>query len=266
VTRPVSSAEPEPPIARSLAFDRVAETYDETRGGEPRGRRFAPEVARFLDPSKPVLEIGVGTGVMALGLRELGFDVLGVDLSLPMLRAAARRNGPRVAAGDARRLPFPEGSFDQAYSVWVLHVVGDMPGVLREVGRILRPGGRYVVVPAVGDSPADPIGAAIRTMQRGLDPKGLRDDGEARLRALAPAAGLRVVERHTWALHDYDESPAEALRKIESRSYSILWDVTEEEWERFVVPAIETLRSLPDPDRPLERQSTNELLVLERVS
>jgi SAM-dependent methyltransferase len=170
-----------------------------------------------------------------------------------------------VAAGDARRLPIPDASFDQAYSVWVLHVVGDVPGVLREVGRVLRPGGRYVVVPAVGDSPGDPIGAAIRAMQRGLDPHGVREDGEARLQALAPTAGLRVVTRHSWALHDYQESPAEALRKIESRSYSILWDVTEEQWARFVVPTIEALRALPDPDRPLERQSTNELMVLERV-
>jgi ubiquinone/menaquinone biosynthesis C-methylase UbiE len=81
-------AEGDPAAARSLAFDRVAETYDQTRGGEERGRRFATEVATFLDPSRPVLEVGVGTGVMALGLRELGFDVLGLDLSLPMLRAA----------------------------------------------------------------------------------------------------------------------------------------------------------------------------------
>jgi ubiquinone/menaquinone biosynthesis C-methylase UbiE len=253
----------EPAPARSLAFDRVADTYDATRGGEDRGRRFALEVARFLDPERPTLEVGVGTGVMALGLTELGFRVVGVDLSLPMLRAAVRRVGHRVAAADARRLPFPDASFDQAYSVWVLHVVGDVPGVLREVSRVLRPGGRYVVVPAVGDRPGDPIGAAIRTMQRGLDPTGTRNDGEARLRALAPAAGLRVVTRHSWPVHDYEESPAEALRKIETRSYSVLWDVTDEQWVRFVVPTIETLRALPDADVPLERASTNELLVLE---
>jgi hypothetical protein len=102
-------------------------------------------------------------------------------------------------------------------------------------------------------------------MQRGLDPQGIRDDGEPRLRAIAPSAGLRVVARHTWALHDYDESPAEALRKLESRSYSILWDVTDEQWERFVVPTIEALEALPDRDRPIERTSTNELIVLERA-
>ena len=112
----------------------------------------------------------------------------------------------------APRLPFADGSFDQAYSVWVLHVVGDVAAVLREVGRVLRPGGRYVVVPAIGDNPSDPIGAAIRTMQRGLDPQGIRKDNEERLRALGPEAGLRVLARHSWSVHDYPETTAEALR------------------------------------------------------
>jgi SAM-dependent methyltransferase len=252
-------------VTRSLPFDRIAESYDETRGGEDRGRRFAQELARFLDPALPVLEVGVGTGVVALGLTELGYDLVGVDLSFPMLQAARRRVGPSILQCDARRLPFADGSFDQAYSVWVLHVVGDVEAVLREVGRVLGPGGRYVVVPAVGDNPSDPIGAAIRTMQRGLDPRGIRKDNEDRLRALGPEAGLYVVARHSWPLHDYAETPAEALRKIETRSLSILWDTTDEQWDRFVVPTIATLRALPDPDQPVMRTSTNELVVMEKV-
>jgi ubiquinone/menaquinone biosynthesis C-methylase UbiE len=251
-------------VTDSLPFDRIAHSYDETRGGEDRGRRFAAELARFLHPALPVLEVGVGTGVVALGLGELGYHVVGVDLSLPMLETAKRRIGPRVAQADARRLPLADGSFDQAYSVWVLHVVGDVAAVLGEVGRILRPGGHYLVVPAVGDTPSDPIGVAIRTMQRGLDPHGIRDDKEARLRVLGREARLRVVARHAWPLHDYAETPAEALRKIETRSYSMLWDVTDEQWERFVVPAIAALRALPDPDQPVMRTSTNELIVMER--
>ncbi len=253
------------PLTQSRPFDRIADTYDETRGGEERGRRFAAELAHFLDPELPVLEVGVGTGVIALGLRELGFRVIGVDLSLPMLEHAKRRIGPGVVQGDARRLPFADASFDQVAAVWVLHVAGDVGGVLREIGRVLRPGGRCVVAPAVGDSPSDPIGAAIRTMQRGLDPQGLRLDSEERLRALGPEAGLRVVARHSWPLHDTAETPSEVLKKIETRSFSMLWDVTDEQWQRFVVPAIEVLRALPDPDQPVQRTSTNELVVLEKV-
>jgi ubiquinone/menaquinone biosynthesis C-methylase UbiE len=183
-----------------------------------------------------------------------------------MLRTAKRRIGSRVLQGDARRLPISDESFGQAYSVWVLHVVGDVAAVLREVGRILRPGGHYVAVPAVGDNPTDPIGAAIRPMQRGLDPEGIRDDKEERLRALCPEAGLRVVARYSWSVHDYAETPAEALRKIETRSYSMLWDTTAEQWDRFVLPTIVALRALPDPDKQVMRTSTNELAVMEKVS
>lgn len=251
-------------MSRSLPFDRIAESYDETRGGEDRGRRFARELASLLDPTQPVLEVGIGTGVVALGLKELGHRVFGADLSLPMLRRAVDRIGPRVAVADARALPLADGSFQQAYSVWVLHVVGDMAEVLREVARVLRPGGRYLVVPAIGERPSDPVGRPIWDMQRMLDPEGSRADHEERLGALAPGAGLRLVEIRSWPLHDYEETPAEALRKIESRSYSILWDVTEEDWRRAVVPAIEVLRSLPDPDRPVRRTSTNRLVVLEK--
>lgn len=252
-------------MSHSLPFDRIAESYDETRGGEERGRRFAAELARFLDPAGPVLEVGVGTGVVAMGLAGLGYRVAGVDLSLPMLEAARRRIGPRVVRGDARRLPMADASFDQAYSVWVLHVVGDVKGVLAEVSRVLRPGGRYLVVPAVTERPSDPVGQPIWDMQRSLDPEGIRVDHEGRLGALGADAGLRVVEVRSWPLHDDEESPAEALRKIQTRSYSILWDVDQDRWERFVVPAIAALHSLPDPEQPVPRTSTNRLVVMEKA-
>jgi SAM-dependent methyltransferase len=252
-------------VSRSLPFDRIAQSYDQTRGGEDRGRRFASELAGFLDPDLPVLEVGVGTGVVALGLTELGRRVVGVDLSLPMLENAKRRIGPRVLQADARRLPFADGSIDQAYSVWVLHVVGDVGGVLKEVSRVLRPGGTYLVVPAIGDRPSDPVGRPIWDMGRGLDPEGVRADHEGRLESLGEDAGMRVVEVRAWPLHDYEESPAEALAKIESRSYSSLWDVSEEQWERHVAPAIEALRALPEPEQPVKRTSTDRLVIMEKV-
>jgi SAM-dependent methyltransferase len=251
-------------VSRSLPFDRIADTYDQTRGGEDRGRRFARELEGELDRSAPVLEVGIGTGVVALGLRESGYSVVGLDLSLPMLAAARSRVGGRVAAGDARRLPLRSGSFEQAYSVWVLHVVGDVAGVLGEVGRILRPGGRYLVVPAMGDRPGDPIGSVLWDMQRALDREGNRNDQEDRLVRLAPAAGLRVVDSRTWAPFDYEESPADAIRKIETESYSVLWHRTEDELAKAVRPAIAALRALPDPERRIKRTSTDRLVILEK--
>src|SRR5205814_5115875 len=133
-----------------------------------------------------------GTGLIALGLGELGFDVVGIDLAEAMARRARARIGPRVALADAMRLPFRDEGVQQAVSVWVLHVVADLDLTLREVARILAPGGRYVVVPARGQHPGDPIGQAILELERRVDPNGTHSDSVERLRAAAPRAGLAV--------------------------------------------------------------------------
>jgi SAM-dependent methyltransferase len=250
----------------SLDFGRIADSYDETRGGEDRGRRFASELRHMLDPASPVLEIGIGTGLIALGLFELGYRVLGVDISLPMVAKARRRIGPAVVVGDALSLPFADGSVRGAYSVWVLHVVGDPAGVLREVARVLQPDGRYLVVPAgSSDEPGDPIGRAIGKMWAIADPDRRRIDDETRLQELAPAAGLVLSHVRPWPEHDYLESPAQAVAKIESRSYSVLWDLPDDRWRRLVDPIVEELRALPDPTAPLPRRSTDRVLVFEKM-
>lgn len=249
----------------SLSFDRIADRYDDTRGGEDRGRRFAGELDRFLVPGARILEVGVGTGIIARALMDLGHDVVGVDLSVRMLERARRRLGaPVVVAGDARRLPFADASFDQAVSVWVLHVVGDIAGVLREVARILRPGGRYLVIPGFTHSPGDPIGEAIRELQLRVDPEGVRRDDAEKLRQLAPNAGLRFVEAQPLRVNDYPESPQQAIEKLETRAYSILWPLSEGEWREAIEPTVAALRALPSPNEPIMRRSSDALVVLER--
>ena len=210
-----------------------------------------------------MLEIGIGTGLIALGLQELGFRVLGVDPSEPMASRARERIGPRVVLGDARRLPVRDGAFGQAFSVWVLHVVGDPLAAMTEAARVLAPGGRYVVVPATNhERHGDPIGEALSALWRAADPEGRRRDDEGRLRELAAAVGLEVHEIRGWPAHDYVESPAEAIEKIETRSISVLWDVDELRWDEVVEPVLADLRALPDPERPLERRSTDRAVVL----
>jgi ubiquinone/menaquinone biosynthesis C-methylase UbiE len=246
----------------SLSFDRIADQYDETRGGEDRGRRFAAELAPLLDPSLPVLELGVGTGVVALGLQELGFGVLGLDLSFAMLQRARRRIGPRVARGDVLRLPVATRAIDQALCVWVLHVTGDVGLALAEVARILRPGGRFLVVSAVAGDPNDEVDRLIWDMHRKLDQAGERRDDPERLEALAPAAGFRFAGTHVWAPFDYEERPAETLRKLESRSFSSLWNASDGQWETIVLPVIEAIRAMPDLERPIARRSADRVVLL----
>ena len=62
-------------------FDRLSEIYDATRGGEERGRYHARELSQLLRKEDLVLEIGIGTGLVALALSEIGFNVVGIDIS-----------------------------------------------------------------------------------------------------------------------------------------------------------------------------------------
>jgi ubiquinone/menaquinone biosynthesis C-methylase UbiE len=107
-----------------------------------------------------VLEVGPGTGYYALetaawlapGGRLDVFDLQQEMLDHTMRRAAERGLTSLVATqGDARALPYEDASFDAAYLVTVLGEIPDQEAALRELARVLRPGGRLVVGELLGD-------------------------------------------------------------------------------------------------------------------
>jgi ubiquinone/menaquinone biosynthesis C-methylase UbiE len=98
-----------------------------------------------------VLDVGAGPGTLALEIarRQPSLEVVGVDISPEMLaiaRANAQREGldgrVRFETGDAARLPFADRSFDLVVSTLSLHHWPDLAASLRELHRVLRPGGR----------------------------------------------------------------------------------------------------------------------------
>jgi len=98
-----------------------------------------------------VLEVGCGLGTDGAQFAKAGADYTGIDLTQAAVDLARRRfelfNLPgtfRVA--DAEKLDFPDNSFDIVYSHGVLHHTPDTPGAIREVHRVLRNGGRAVVM------------------------------------------------------------------------------------------------------------------------
>ncbi|MBF6142546.1 class I SAM-dependent methyltransferase [Nocardia farcinica] len=108
---------------------------------------------RLLGPDltgKRVLEIGCGSAPCARWLAGQGAHAIGLDLSMGMLRrglAAMARGGPRVplVQASAEALPFADASFDAACSAFgAVPFVADSARVMREVARVLRPGGRWV--------------------------------------------------------------------------------------------------------------------------
>lgn len=248
----------------SISFDRVAATYDETRGGEGRGVNCCEALAPLFANSGLTLEIGAGTGVVGAALRARKWRVVGVDISEAMLQRAAGRGLPVVRA-DAAALPFASNSVDDAYSVWMLHVVADQAAVIREAFRVLRPGGRYLMeltsrYEREGDEIARIRAKMDRALREGNPP---RDDAEVMIRMAVQAGFLLVgiVERTSDV---FMESPMDAVAGIERRDATILWNVDGDMWRVAVEPALAALRALPEPTRPRERHAVHEIVVLEK--
>ena len=133
--------------SQSIVFDRAADFYDETRGFPPGEEAHAAALlsaAGHLTAASRVLEVGIGTGRIALPLVPHVRDVFGVDLSTKMLaRLLAKRTDQRVytANGDALHLPFATHTFDAVVAVHVFHLIVEWQDVLHEIARVLRPEG-----------------------------------------------------------------------------------------------------------------------------
>jgi ubiquinone/menaquinone biosynthesis C-methylase UbiE len=100
---------------------------------------------------KRLLEVGVGTGTDLLQFARGGAIVTGVDLTPRSIEIAKRRfevcglTG-ELAIGDGESLAFPDASFDVVYSFGVLHHTPDTAGAVREIHRVLKPGGKAIVM------------------------------------------------------------------------------------------------------------------------
>ena len=142
----------------SVAFDRAASFYDTTRQfSAESAARIVDLLTTELGGRGRCLEIGVGTGRIALPVAEAGIPLVGVDLSQPMLARLMEKSGGRpplpVAVADATKLPFADGELGGAYAAHVLHLIPPWREAVGELVRVVRPGG--VVLIDVGGVPVE---------------------------------------------------------------------------------------------------------------
>ena len=133
--------------------------FDEKQAKQVEATYMAPDIVEqrratrallALQPGERVLDVGAGPGFLADEMAaEVGPEgsVHGVDPSEAMLAIARRRETTvRYATGDALSLPYEDETFDAAVSTQVYEYVPDMPAALTEVRRVLRPGGRLLIL------------------------------------------------------------------------------------------------------------------------
>lgn len=134
------------------AYARWAPIYDWSFGAFTAApcRAAVAEMNRL--PPSHILEIGVGTGI-SLPLYDRKHRVTGIDLSRDMLERARKRvaeeglsHVEELEVMDAGALTFPEGAFDAAMAMFVITVVPDPDKVMAEMARVVRPGGRVILV------------------------------------------------------------------------------------------------------------------------
>src|SRR5262245_19858814 len=139
-----------------VVFDRATSFYDATRGLPPGvAEQVRDQIALCTGAGHDTrfLDIGIGTGRIALPFVQIGADYTGADLSLPMMevlrkKVAAISEGAvrlKLALADATALPFADASFDVIIMIHLLHLVSDWRQTLRECRRVLRDGGWLVL-------------------------------------------------------------------------------------------------------------------------
>ena len=247
-------------MSGSVSFDRVAALYDSTRVTDEQTLRGVVDLLEreVASGSGAVLEIGVGTGALAVPLSARGAPVVGIDLSDAMMgRVAGKGGGVSLAAADATRLPFGEATFAGSYARWVLHLVPAWRSAVAELCRVTAPGGVIAIEPggfagrwqvvmermveAIGPA-AEPVG-----LSHGREPEAL--DAAFVDAGAVPLGVVDIAGHFAGSLRSFFD---EAL----ARTYSWTWRASDEDLSRGVA----TVRAwaeerFDDWDTPLDLEA-----------
>ncbi|WLW51024.1 class I SAM-dependent methyltransferase [Streptomyces sp. YU58] len=231
-----------------LDYDKEADAYDDSRGGEPRAAAAAEAVLGLVPPdARRLLDVACGTGIVTRRLAGArpALRVTGADLTYGMARMAAARLPGAIVLADSRRLPFPDGTFDAVSSVWLLHLLDtgeDVRAVVAECARVLRPGGVYVTT--VDKAAAHDVGSDIDAVLAPRPRRPAQDAAEA-VTAYTETLGLIPAGRTRFPGHGQGRSPRGTVADLR-RGWFTRVPPGSPLAEHFTTH----LEALPDQDRP----------------
>ena len=188
--------------------------------GEDLDRLLAWGAARRADR---VLDVATGGGHTALAFASIARRVVACDLTEPMLAAARAHvrshSGASVefVAGDAGALPFRDESFDVVTCRTAAHHFADVAAAVRQIHRVLRPGGSLLLQDILGHDDAD-ASAFILEVEKRRDPSHVRSYRAAEWKAFLRAVGLTVMEDSVvWKLREWNEWTGRMRMTTEAR-------------------------------------------------
>ena len=214
----------------SVVFDRAAGYYDQTRDlpADTAAAQNELLVQQLSGLTAPVLEIGVGTGRIAIPLADAGLEVFGVDLSAPMLaRLAAKRSGFAAARASAARLPLRDNSVGAVIACHVLHLIPDWRQVIDEVLRVLQPGGLLLATRGRRDGSAGELQQRLRAAAGAENSRAVGLDNLADLDELMAGLGAPVTMLPPVP-NSATRTAAEFLDLIGDGIFSWTWSVPED--------------------------------------
>jgi ubiquinone/menaquinone biosynthesis C-methylase UbiE len=247
------------------SFDRVAEVYDETRGlpddvSDRIGDRLS-ELLRRVAIRPRLLEVGIGTGRMAVPLAARGVRVTGIDVSPAMLaRLREKRRDIDVMLAEASRPPVREGAFDAALFVHILHLVPDAATTIAATLSLVRAGG--VVIEGHDDHTNSMRERADRIVQAAIaEALSIADEArgtDAYVRSgrlleemlRARGAGIERVMLASWQT---TTTARKMLARLERRDFSSSWRIPDDRIADVVGLAAPRLEALAGGlDAPIE--------------
>ena len=240
------------PSIHANNYDRVADIYDATRGLSPEvEQQVGDGLARLLEErgARSVLEVGIGTGRIAVLLAARGVKVTGVDISTAMLqKLREKRHDVGVVLAESSSLPFRPASFDAVIFSHILHLVPDATAAVAAAAACLRPGGILLNCEhTYGEYPEQ--GAGKRLNEIILEVTGRPGRAHARGINIAPLLADSLpgvgatIETHRIAEWTDVNTLRRELARLEIRANSNTWLIPDEKMpeivRRFTAEALE---------------------------